>query len=219
MTITSNKRLVSYACLAAFAVLLVLTLLFTTVGFTEGGIDSDNGFTWLTFETNFMEGSDTWEYGGVALGIISIAQLIIGLAALAIVANAYMKGKAASEVKIFGLGFTSLILYTIEGIAVMLIFGGEVGSYLSDYLTTYAYIPLIIGIVLTVAYTMIQKKMPGEESAKEAKTATPAAASKATPELTEEERIEALAKYKDLLEKGILTQEEFDAKKNQLLGL
>ena len=78
MTITSNKRLVSYACLAAFAVLLVLTLLFTTVGFTEGGIDSDNGFTWLTFETNFMESSDTWEYGGVALGIISIAQLILG---------------------------------------------------------------------------------------------------------------------------------------------
>ena len=26
-------------------------------------------------------------------------------------------------------------------------------------------------------------------------------------------------RYKDLLEKGILTQEEFDAKKNQLLGL
>lgn len=30
---------------------------------------------------------------------------------------------------------------------------------------------------------------------------------------------EELAKYKDLLDKGILTQEEFDAKKKQLLGL
>ncbi len=28
-----------------------------------------------------------------------------------------------------------------------------------------------------------------------------------------------LAKYKDLLDKGIISQEEFDAKKKQLLGL
>jgi predicted Zn-dependent peptidase len=28
-----------------------------------------------------------------------------------------------------------------------------------------------------------------------------------------------IAKYKDLLDKGIITQEEFDAKKKQLLGL
>ena len=31
--------------------------------------------------------------------------------------------------------------------------------------------------------------------------------------------IEALEKYKELLDKGIITQEEFNAKKKQILGL
>ncbi|MBQ8179926.1 MAG: SHOCT domain-containing protein [Candidatus Methanomethylophilaceae archaeon] len=36
---------------------------------------------------------------------------------------------------------------------------------------------------------------------------------------TEEERIESLRRYKELLDDGIITQEEFDAKKKQLLEL
>ena len=212
-----TKRLASYACLAAFALLLVLTLLFTTLGFTEGEIDPENGFKWLTFDTNFMEGSDTWEYAQIPLGIISIAQLVIGLAALGLVINGYIKGKSSSQVKLFGMGFASLVLYTIEGFVVQYFFGDEVGGLLSDYLTTYAYIPLIIGIVLVVAYVAIQKAMPGAEV--EEAAAPAATAPKTASTLTEEERITALAKYKDLLEKGIITQEEFDAKKSQLLDL
>ena len=37
--------------------------------------------------------------------------------------------------------------------------------------------------------------------------------------LTEERKISALKEYKELLDSGILSQEEFDAKKKQLLGL
>ena len=38
-------------------------------------------------------------------------------------------------------------------------------------------------------------------------------------ELTYEEQVDALNKMKTLLDAGVLTQEEFDAKKKQILGL
>ena len=180
----NTKRLSSYACLAAFALLLILTLLFTTLGFTEGEIDSENGFKWLTFDTSFMEDSDTWEYGQIPLGIISIAQLIIGLFALGVVVKGYVNGKPASQIKLFGMGFTSLVLYAIEGFSILSLFGDEIGELFSKYLTTYAYVPLIIGIVLAVAYALIQAYMPDsdrEETAHVPATPKPATPKPATP--------------------------------------
>ena len=50
--------------------------------------------------------------------------------------------------------------------------------------------------------------------------ATPQTASTAEPGAsTENSAIEAIAKYKDLLDAGAITEEEFDTKKKQLLGL
>ena len=46
----------------------------------------------------------------------------------------------------------------------------------------------------------------------------PAAAPKSQP-IDDAKAIEALKEYKDLLDSGIITQEEFDAKKKNLLGL
>lgn len=43
--------------------------------------------------------------------------------------------------------------------------------------------------------------------------------SKNSPQLTYEEQVDALSKMKTLLDAGVLTQEEFDAKKKQILGL
>ena len=43
--------------------------------------------------------------------------------------------------------------------------------------------------------------------------------SKNSPQLTYEEQVDALNKMKTLLDAGVLTQEEFDAKKKQILGL
>jgi hypothetical protein len=64
----------------------------------------------------------------------------------------------------------------------------------------------------------------GAEKKKEVKAAPkqeaiPAAQSGENALLTEERKISALKEYKELLDSGILSQEEFDAKKKQLLGL
>lgn len=46
-----------------------------------------------------------------------------------------------------------------------------------------------------------------------------AVAEKSSPSVTEAERLQYLKEYKNLLDSGVISQEEFDAKKKQLLGL
>ncbi|MCR8908193.1 SPFH domain-containing protein [Thermophilibacter sp. ET337] len=65
---------------------------------------------------------------------------------------------------------------------------------------------------------LAQSLSPMDASAAPRPTATPAPSERAaTPSL--DDQIEALKKLKDLLDAGILSQEEFDAKKREVLGL
>lgn len=65
---------------------------------------------------------------------------------------------------------------------------------------------------------LAQSLSPMDASAASRPTATPAPSERAaTPSL--DDQIEALKKLKDLLDAGILLQEEFDAKKREVLGL
>ncbi|MBQ4560082.1 MAG: SHOCT domain-containing protein [Tyzzerella sp.] len=50
-------------------------------------------------------------------------------------------------------------------------------------------------------------------------TYTQQAPAQAEPEKSAVDETELLKKYKDLLDSGVITQEEFDAKKKQILGL
>ena len=71
---------------------------------------------------------------------------------------------------------------------------------------------LAIGVIEMVVYFVKKmKKAPVTESASD-ETETVEAAPKDT-------NIDELKKYKDLLDQGIITQEEFEEKKKQLLGL
>lgn len=49
--------------------------------------------------------------------------------------------------------------------------------------------------------------------------ATPVAPSSSTPGLSLDEQIESIRKLKDLVDAGILSQDEFEAKKKQVMGL
>ncbi len=78
-----------------------------------------------------------------------------------------------------------------------------------------AFVPKTIG---TALHAKLKKEMPGiaediRNRVLEAKTNPQKSASAAFSPADE------LIKYKALLDSGVLTQEEFDAKKNQLLGL
>ena len=60
---------------------------------------------------------------------------------------------------------------------------------------------------------------PTTEIAKDIIKETRSNSSDKKEQLTYEEQIDALNKMKALLDAGILTQEEFDAKKKEILGL
>ena len=60
------------------------------------------------------------------------------------------------------------------------------------------------------------KRILADRQSKETKTVSPATV---TNIMQEQSSADELKKFKDLLDSGIITQEEFDAKKKQLLGL
>ncbi len=56
-----------------------------------------------------------------------------------------------------------------------------------------------------------------EQQAPAQQTAAPQQAAPPAQEMSETDRIDALTKLKDLLDSGVLTQEQFDAEKSKLL--
>ena len=221
---SSAIRLAKYACLMTFALFCIIMLAFSTIYFSGGSylVKPDNGFIWLTFDSNMLSGR-TWDVAKIPIGIISIGQLILGLVAVGTVAYNFVKKHDSSNKNIIIGGFASMTLYALEGIIVRAVYINEAGSFgsvVSDYLSTVSFIPLIIGVVTIVGYFVIDKYMPENSEINEDSIQTTASSTaKATPTISECERIESLTKYNDLLTKGIITQEEFDAKKKQLLGL
>ena len=81
----------------------------------------------------------------------------------------------------------------------------DAASYLADYHNQYE-------AMNTLARELMAFGFPGAGEIGAKAAAAPAAASQA-------DAAEALKKFKELLDMGIITQEEFDAKKRQLLGL
>ena len=223
---TSPKRLAMYACLAAFAVVCILMLAFSTIYMSDDitqyyNVKPDNGFKWMSFKSNMLRGS-TWDVAKVPIAILSIAQLVFGLGAVATVVSNFVSNKDDSNKKIIIGGLVSMTLYALEGIIVRSVYLDEM-KRLDDYIFTASYIPLIIGVILLVAYCAVIKYMPGEISGETFSETIPVTATanvKNVPiALSESEKIESLAKYRNLLEQGVITQEEFDAKKKQLLDL
>ena len=79
---------------------------------------------------------------------------------------------------------------------------------------------------MAIAYALSAKYLPKVLSEKVAceevvseNTAVSASASKPASTPLAENAIENVVKLKELLDQGILTQEEFDAKKKEILGL
>lgn len=217
----STARLVSHACLIAFSLFCVLMLAFAGIyydGFGSSAVDSDNGFVWLTFESNLlMFGS--WDPYCVIYGILSILQLGFGLCAVALSALSFVNKKYENKHKLIIVGgLISMTLYAAEGIVLKMVEFGS--SYYDDFITV-SYVPLIIGVLLVVGYNLSKKYLPGdaEGTEAEAEVAAPAAAQAQKSGISAENVPEMLARYKSLLDSGAITEEEYEAKKKELLGL
>lgn len=118
----------------------------------------------------------------------------------------------------------------IEGIVYILIAGGSM----------LAYVPLIFGVLLFVAFFVCAKKVPekplrrsvpygayaGQPYMGQPYYGAPVPPQQAAPQPAPqpsaadsmEEKVKLLTQYKQLLDSGILTQEEFDKLKAETLG-
>jgi membrane protease subunit (stomatin/prohibitin family) len=75
---------------------------------------------------------------------------------------------------------------------------------------------VVLGTTAHVASKAGAARAQQQQAPQEAPPEQPAAAQQAAP--AKEDPFEALTKFKDLLDKGILTQEEFDAEKQKILN-
>ncbi len=127
-----------------------------------------------------------------------------------------------AQIKIFPslLCATSAFL-TMFGANKILEFKGGIEEELTS-VTTYMYIPAIICVILFIVATIFYFHYKGALEGKHA----PLCAAKYPVEVIEEpektpenddEIVAAIAKYKDLYDKGAITKEEFEAKKSELL--
>lgn len=222
-TLDMNKKiqlsnLLPFIFLMAFAMLCIIMLLFPALYASNGVVkefypNADNGFVWLSFNTHFFEGNDL-DIVADFLKNISWIQLIIGVISCVLVLYGFLINKLKRmERLVVSLGFISMFLYTAEGIVCKRLFC-EVENYSESYFSTMSFVPIIIGMILFVGYCItsmifVRKNKTMQQNTKEDNANLS----------MENEKIELLLHYKKLCDDGIITQEEFDAKKKQLLNL
>ena len=252
-------------CCNAFAMGLVtlcgLAAALASWSYYEYGMSTfaDTGFSVMGFRTFFIE-DGAFEWATTLMGVFAILQRVVAVATLvlSVLALLVFKGKTAYGIcKSFVVTcFCFLIWYMIEGIVYSSIAGGY---YIG--LTTLAYVPLIFGVLLFVAYFVCVKLLPEKLLRKQAgadgagqvaphgaqpqyavpaqqysvsaqpqqygapaqpQPAVPAqpapAPSVSTVGAEMAECAKLLVKYKELLDQGVITQEEFDTLKAELLG-
>ena len=97
-------------------------------------------------------------------------------------------------------------------------------GYKTSFFATASFIPFIIGAVMVIAYYLCLKFLPqninlNENNEKTDNIANDSSAISTIDSSSEIKKLELLTKYKELNSQGILSDEEFDAKKKQLLDL
>lgn len=206
---------------------------------------TENGFTLMGFQSYIIQDSFVWAIS--LIGAFALLQLLVAIATLvlSVLALLVFKGKTSYTIcKAFvSTCFAFLIWYMIEGIVYILIAGGSM----------LAYVPLIFGVLLFVAFFVCAKKVPEKPLRRSVPYGAyagqpyyaqqgqpyvagqpvqqpnygapvppqqPAPQPAPQPSAAEsmEEKVKLLTQYKQLLDSGILTQEEFDKLKAETLG-
>lgn len=194
---------------------------------------TENGFTLMGFQSYIIQDSFVWAIS--LIGAFAILQLLVAITTLvfSVLALLVFKGKTSYTIcKVFvSICFAFLIVYAIEGLIYIFITGSGV---------MLAYVPLIFGVLLFVAFFVCAKKVPekplrrsvpygayaGQPYMGQPYYGAPVPPQQAAPQPAPqpsaadsmEEKVKLLTQYKQLLDSGILTQEEFDKLKAETLG-
>ena len=88
------SKIAQYSILLVFAIFCIVMLAFSTLYASERASemyfpDPDNGFKWLSFDSNIAWGSD-WDAASIPLGIISILHLCFGIIAFLLVVYIFL---------------------------------------------------------------------------------------------------------------------------------
>ncbi|MBR2375965.1 MAG: SHOCT domain-containing protein [Clostridia bacterium] len=226
-----NKKL--FTLLAALGTMLFafLALCFNIVTVSSDFADvsiAENGFDLLggTEYDDFVDCAGWLQTFSILLLIAVIAEALI-YAYLAYTKNE----KAEKTLKIFVIVNVVLtLIYMINGFIAV----GDVESAVSDLsdildedidiskyvdIKTEAFLPLIFTVLCAVAYFVLDR-MPetvGVQPTAVKESVAAASASETKGYIDDEHTADMLIKYKGLLDQGVITQEEYDQKKTELL--
>lgn len=206
--------------------LIVISLAFTVikgVWYSESssynseynGVYKECGFTFLSFGTNMPYVEQDAGIVPILIGLFSLIQLLVGIAVMSLGAlKFFFEHKAINKaVKILMIVGVSLSAwYMLEGIAFSSVLA-NFGKWIST--STSAYLAFILCALAFAGYIVFNKifKVDGEAVAVAVKEKGAIVKS----QKKQMSSIQLLKEYKDLLDAGIITQEEFDEKKKELL--
>jgi hypothetical protein len=154
------------------------------------------------------------ENSGIWVSIFTVIQMIASLILIVFAIRTIVGSK--DEEKIAKLAYRSTIISAIVTFVYMIngfVCVGEMKESLGSYGTveTSAFFPFILALILLGAYFAVTKLPAGAVSQVLAKVQAQGGAS-------ETQTLDALVRYKALLDSGVITQEEFEKKKALLLG-
>ena len=227
MTKEKLSKWLKKGIVAALALMSLLTLCFSLIKVDLPYYPSENGFDMLSFESDYISGDYKW--GATMLGVCSVLELVFACIAICLSIFNFVKTKESKAINtgIVGGAIAVAVLYLVEGIVFKAVLGSTV-SGLKEYLSTVAFVPMIIIGVFVVAYFLVAPIVGASSLGNEnvengeaivVKKEKVSSVVRSNQQTVEAQSIENLKKYKDLLDMGVITQEEFEAKKKELLNI
>ena len=226
-----KKNIILWAKRVGFlliGIMMLLTLSFNLLSVDILGLGkyaSDSGFSLLGFSSDIMTGN--YEFGATIIGIFSIFILIIAISTIVVAIMQIAFALMGREDRLSGitnkLEKVLVILcivfsfwYLIEGVVYSAIAKGEFDTFYSGNTwytvkcTTYAYLPFIFMALLVGGYYSTSYF-----ANKQVETCV--VGKKKTNVKNDMQKLELLKQYKVMLDNNIITQEEFEEKKKEIL--
>lgn len=235
MKLEKTKNYMLKSIVALLGLFSLLTMCFPLVSALN--IISVNGFDFLAFNKGLIgPGFEGLETG---CGICSILLLFFAIMAIVLVVFNFMSANKTKiyDIIVIAVSLFITIIYFIEGFilksALVKEMSSQYGSTYGAFLKTTCFVPFIICVVLMIAYIVVaeifnrqianqktKKVVETNEAKQDSKNEENLQKEKNKTEVNnEEDKIALVLKYKELLDANIISQEDFDAKKKQILGL
>lgn len=205
----NNQKHIKNFVILVMSIMTIFTFFFPVVSIGNYlNINANiNGFYFLKFREFLLEENLTY----LIIGLLTILQMCFSVLSIVLsIENCiYKETKLRPVITIMAIVFFIDITYFIEYFVVK---SYDDYSYLYE---TKAYIPLIISLILGIIYFAIHFTFKEVNQQSENEISNNIDSSKLE---LEQKKMEILKNYKDMLEQGLITKEDFDKKKNEIIN-